>query len=61
MSWIRHDGNYPTGFEDEDIADAVFNAPTKREADAAARKFGLKDAEDAIKWCVERSPEGWVG
>lgn len=63
MSWIKHGGNYPTGYGDADkkLADRVFNAPTRREADAAAKADGLKNAEDAAAWLAERSESGWVG
>lgn len=63
MSWVSHDGNYPTGYgeEDKDLADRVFNAPSRREADEVARQDGLRDAEDAARWLVMRSEGGWVG
>lgn len=63
MSWLRHDGNYPTGAGDLDrnLADRLFNASSKRAADSEAVKDGLKDAEDAVDWLVSRSEHGWVG
>jgi hypothetical protein len=78
MGWIRHNGDYPKGAGDmdADLADKIFNAPTRRAAeaavsktnggdvphtDAAGRKIGLTGVEDAIDWLVSRSPGKWAG
>lgn len=64
MSWIFHNGNYPTGSGDADgeLADRIFNAPTRGAAVEAAREDGAASVEDAVDWLVSRSDGGtWVG
>jgi len=63
MPWIRHNGNYPTGYgnTDETLADRLFSAESRREADRIAREDGHDSAEDAVKWLADRSEDGWVG
>lgn len=76
--WIRHDGNYPRGLGEADgqLADGIFNARSRREAEAVVaaqnqgrqphtdddgHRIGLTGVEDAVDWLVSRSEGDWVG
>jgi hypothetical protein len=65
MSWIRHNGTYPTGSGEKDrkVADALFNAPTKQAAEQATREIEGHSytAEESIAWLASRSDPPWVG